>query len=860
LHDRSVLPPDLSWREACDLLHAELDRLPDRYRLPLLHCYLEGKTRDQAAAALGVSVGVVKGRISRGRDVLRKRLARRGVTLSVGLLAASTTGPVRASLASDPAAVTAAVRGAARASVTELAEGVVRGSVFANVAGVAALGAVAMCLVAALVVRGIPARAKPPESPVAPSAAGEQPPERDLTPGADNDRTSAGLKCEGRVVGPDGRPVADATVVRLDHRGYPKPPAEVVVGKTDAAGRFEADAPPYAQFAAGAAGFAADCGVPNRQSGALTLRLAKAIPVRGRLLDLEGRPVAGAKVRVEAVSAAPSDDLTAAYNAFRANPGWTSNAFDRVLTGEAAVAPRSAATDKNGRFEIAGVGTPRVLTLRFEAAGIEAGRVYVFADPDFAKKAGQPAAVAREKIGPATDYRPAVYGPDFTHVARPSHVVTGTVSDSGTGKPLAGVTVTGTAGPVTDRYERRPWADKVTTTTDAEGKFRLDGLPKAGTRYLHAACEALPYLDQVVEVADTAGFTPARADIRLRPAVVIEGRLVNAATGKPVRGEASWAALEANRDIRSAPEHELYTGQLSAVPTGVFAFTGGDGRFRLRVPAGPGVVSARADGFDPAAVFAPARARDGDRKYLAKNTPGPNVIRVAPAAPEDEESFDVAGPSSPLRWFHGYVVVNPGVRDAAVNVEVGFDPGKTVALKVTDPDGKPLAGANAVGTGTDRLGAMTFPTGEIPVRGLDPRDKPRRVFLLHPGRALCGEVEVRGDEKEPPVVMLRPCGAVTGRVVDHQGKPVPGAVVAVQMRDGVADEFIRQKLYRNDFTADKDGRFDCGPLFPGLEFDIFAGRPGIRVMSAGPAAVTLKPGERREIDIKLLDPKAGSDD
>src|SRR5205807_465600 len=44
-------PPDLSWREACALLHAELDRLPDRYRLPLLLCYLEGKTRDEAAAA-----------------------------------------------------------------------------------------------------------------------------------------------------------------------------------------------------------------------------------------------------------------------------------------------------------------------------------------------------------------------------------------------------------------------------------------------------------------------------------------------------------------------------------------------------------------------------------------------------------------------------------------------------------------------------------------------------------------------------------------------------------------------------------------------------------------------------------------
>src|SRR5262245_36413076 len=68
---------DLSWREACALLHEELDRLPDRYRLPLLLCYLEGKSRDEAAVVLKVSVGTVKGRLERGREMLRARLARR---------------------------------------------------------------------------------------------------------------------------------------------------------------------------------------------------------------------------------------------------------------------------------------------------------------------------------------------------------------------------------------------------------------------------------------------------------------------------------------------------------------------------------------------------------------------------------------------------------------------------------------------------------------------------------------------------------------------------------------------------------------------------------------------------------------
>src|SRR5208282_2428506 len=64
------------------------DKLPETYRLPLLLCYLDGRTRDEAAHQLGVKADVVRGRLERGRDKLRSRLTRRGVTLSAGLLSA----------------------------------------------------------------------------------------------------------------------------------------------------------------------------------------------------------------------------------------------------------------------------------------------------------------------------------------------------------------------------------------------------------------------------------------------------------------------------------------------------------------------------------------------------------------------------------------------------------------------------------------------------------------------------------------------------------------------------------------------------------------------------------------------------
>ncbi|MCI0455427.1 MAG: sigma-70 family RNA polymerase sigma factor, partial [Gemmataceae bacterium] len=79
---------DLTWRELRQVLHEELGRLPEKNRLPILLCHLEGRTQDEAARALGWSLGRLRGRLLRGRELLRARLARRGLAPSVPLLAA----------------------------------------------------------------------------------------------------------------------------------------------------------------------------------------------------------------------------------------------------------------------------------------------------------------------------------------------------------------------------------------------------------------------------------------------------------------------------------------------------------------------------------------------------------------------------------------------------------------------------------------------------------------------------------------------------------------------------------------------------------------------------------------------------
>src|SRR5262245_49382034 len=121
---RESPPPDLSWRDACALLHAELDRLPDKFRLPLLLCYLEGRSRDEAAAQLGLTTAAVKSRLERGRNALRAGLRRCGVTLTAGLLMAVANSPAGAVPARLVQATLSAAAGPAPASVAALVQGV----------------------------------------------------------------------------------------------------------------------------------------------------------------------------------------------------------------------------------------------------------------------------------------------------------------------------------------------------------------------------------------------------------------------------------------------------------------------------------------------------------------------------------------------------------------------------------------------------------------------------------------------------------------------------------------------------------------------------------------------------------------
>jgi RNA polymerase sigma factor (sigma-70 family) len=166
-HERQVVPmmavdsqPDVVWTDLRQVLDQEVERLPEKYRVPVVLCYLEGRTYDQAAQQLGCSKGTLATRLTRARGILRQALGRRGLGVTAGLFSIMLTE--RAAPACVPQALAASslraamlfttspgLGAAASAPVLTLAEGVLETMSYDK------LKAVMLALVAACVICGL---------------------------------------------------------------------------------------------------------------------------------------------------------------------------------------------------------------------------------------------------------------------------------------------------------------------------------------------------------------------------------------------------------------------------------------------------------------------------------------------------------------------------------------------------------------------------------------------------------------------------------------------------------------------------------------------------------------------------------
>ena len=149
-----------SVHELTEILDAEMAGLPAKFREVIILSQMEGLTRDELAERLGISVAAVKDRLERGREQLRLRLLRRGVTLTAATLAvwlvpgtASAAGITTLVASTAQVAGTFAATGSLAAGTTPVAASLAQGIL--KMMGFEKMKYISICIVSLLTAGGI---------------------------------------------------------------------------------------------------------------------------------------------------------------------------------------------------------------------------------------------------------------------------------------------------------------------------------------------------------------------------------------------------------------------------------------------------------------------------------------------------------------------------------------------------------------------------------------------------------------------------------------------------------------------------------------------------------------------------------
>jgi RNA polymerase sigma factor (sigma-70 family) len=812
-------------------LHEEIDRLPDRHRLPVVLCHLEGLPHAQAARQLRWSERTLRRRLAEARERLRSRLSRRGVAIPAGALAAALAREASAVPTTWAEVTYGAATGGASARAAALAKGVLKAMLLAKLktAASVALAITAMILIGTLAIHPDGVGPDDRDAATAPAESAPPPPPSPPPP-ARVDQVDEGktLEIAGRVLDPEGRPFAGAKVIFQAQKtpGRPSPagpPRPVAHSGPDGRFRFRIaepglrflqqqayrNHPTVAALADGyGPGWVSFTSADEAED--VTLRLVRDdVPIVGRVLDLEGRPVAGVTVIPLGIGASPDESLDAWERSTakaRDNRDETWVRLRKSLDGDLWAHGRGVTTGVDGRFRLTGIGRERVVSLKIE------GPTMV---PSFGNE------YARTRPGPtyripldrnAPEYGTLVFhGAAFDYAAAPTRPIVGTVRDKDAGTPLAGVTIR------SDRFAGNivSGRDHVRATTDADGRYRLVGMPGGSGNAITAnPAPGQPYLGAAAEVPGDTGPAPATVDFALKRGVAIRGRVTDRATGAPVRAEVQYFAFLDNPHLAEARG-------LHGEP----APTRDDGTFDLVGLPGRGLVAVRAD----------------EDRYL--NARGADAI----GGTDEHGDFPTDPYYCDPEQFHTIVAIDPAAGADPLTCDVALDRGRTVRGTVLDPDGRPLAGAGAAGLNAVTMSPtdIRLPTAEFTAIGLDP-GRPRPIFFRHEDKHLAAVLVLRGDEPVPPTVRLRPSATVTGRLVDADGNPRAGFAIPCNVDPKPFGlRFLSAAFYLRPTVAG-DGRFRVEGLVPGVAYHIDAWE-GRRIAAEIARGLTLGPGEARDL-------------
>ena len=391
---------------------------------------------------------------------------------------------------------------------------------------------------------------------------------------------------------------------------------------------------------------------------------------------------------------------------------------DGVYAGDVAPAevwPTGAISDADGWFTVPGI-----------AADVDLG-LYINQEPY------APERLSFDRM--ATDASKHVFA------MSPAQIVKGVVVAADTGKPLANAPI----------HVNQNWEGdfsrgmmSVEGKTDAEGRFRMN--PYAAKAYTVTAIGAkgTPYLAKQIEIKWSETERERDIRIELPRGVLVRGTVVEEPGGRPVaNATVRYTARSRNVRARGIPlDGPFQPTELSDAL----------GQFTMAVPAGPGHLTVKS-------ATGEYVLKELDARQIAEGRPGWNRLYVnADAAIEPTD--DAREQTIQLKIYRGASVAGELVRSD------GRPPQRTIMVHrgLMLPFSDEFWMANP---------AM-FAGNRFEIRGVPP-DGDLPVFFLDPDARQAKRLAVRaGDSGQPLRVKLDPCGSLTMRFLDPEGKPVAG--------------------------------------------------------------------------------------
>ena len=739
-------------------------------------------------------------RLHEARERLKARLIRRGHSREGGMLtavllreaqitvpAAWTESTIRAALDTVNYGINLGVISAAARELTRevLKIMLLRTLTFA-VAALLAAGMIGWGVSTAFV--------SPRREPMRSTAASVDPPQRRAAPSTPRSESPSAeaidkVTIRGKVLGPDGRPIASAKIYRTPAtfnlmRPYPSPEHAT----TGPDGRFQFLADKRPKLGQGnmahlwertvVAATTTNYGVAWAEVAAeeagddLTLQLVDDEPIIGRIIDLEGRPVQGATLQVLQIRAPAKEDIGPWLESGKGKTGTRRSIglqfFPRVTI---ALAPK-VTTDAGGGFQLTGIGRNRLVLAQLDGPSIVSEYLNILSRP------AEPIEVLRFKE-PRVIAR--YYGATFEHVAAPDRPIVGVVRDRDTRQPLAGVTIR--SYKLANNPDRD--AEIVQTTTDNEGRYRLTGMPKgAGNQIMLVPRGDQPYLSSRKDLPDGPGLDPVTVDLDLKRGIWIEGKITDKVTGEPQQGRVSFFAQPNNPSL------------------GDYVLGG---------------------------IAYKESESDDDGSYRVAGMPGPGFITVAAigylSAPDRNDDFAIKGPfiTTMLLNTYNYCAVariEPARGIGSMKQDVTLDPGWTVKGKVLGPDGQPLAGTWGIGldnsTGNHR---KTMKTSQFTLSGYNPFAR-RDILFQHATKKLVGVARQPENRDDSITVKMESGAPVIGRLMDINGRPRAGVELELCFRSNFGPDVPPRIRFVSleHIRTDQEGRFHTEALWPGYRY------------------------------------------